>query len=90
MPKRPQKRARNGAEPAQISRLPSARLPAAPIALVFSIVIGRMFKCTRSEGKYRAMLPSQRFVGTQMDRSTKATLWIAFIVLSGYLVWFFL
>jgi hypothetical protein len=33
---------------------------------------------------------SQRFVGAQMDRSTKATLWIAFIVLSGYFVWFFL
>jgi len=25
-----------------------------------------------------------------MDRSTKATLWIAFIVLFGYFAWFFL
>ena len=25
-----------------------------------------------------------------MDRSTKATLWIAFIVIASYFVWFFL
>jgi hypothetical protein len=31
----------------------------------------------------------QRLFGMPMDRSTKATLWIAFLVLFSYFVWFF-
>ena len=35
-------------------------------------------------------MPVEQLFGVSMDRMTKATLWIAFLVLASYFVWFFL